>query len=134
MIFGVVSTSPAPLTSMPLSRSSTAVPFPVSLRTQLSTATHIVCDFVIPWFQGGGECGIDNLRTLCVLCHAEVTRVQTTERAATRRIDKERKRRWVRWLVIAFVWSFFSKQQAARASLLPGMKERWDNETSRGGL
>ncbi|CAM9524911.1 unnamed protein product, partial [Ectocarpus fasciculatus] len=39
--------------------------------------------------QGGGECGVDNLRTLCVLCHSEVTRVQTTERAATRRMEKE---------------------------------------------
>lgn len=45
--------------------------------------------------QGGGECGVDNLRTLCVLCHAEVTRVQTTERAAARRLEKEKKRRWV---------------------------------------
>ncbi|CAN0484670.1 unnamed protein product, partial [Ectocarpus sp. 12 AP-2014] len=39
--------------------------------------------------QGGGECGVDNLRTLCVVCHSEVTRVQTTERAATRRMEKE---------------------------------------------
>lgn len=56
-----------------------------------------VCLFSVVVFcdshQGGGECGVDNLRTLCVLCHAEVTRVQTIERAAARRLDKENKRR-----------------------------------------
>ena len=24
-------------------------------------------------FGGGGECGLDNIRTLCVLCHADAT-------------------------------------------------------------
>ena len=29
------------------------------------------------WLQGGGLCDVDNLRTLCVACHADVTKPQT---------------------------------------------------------
>ncbi|CAM9985358.1 unnamed protein product, partial [Hapterophycus canaliculatus] len=50
-------------------------------------------DHVTAVYQGGGECGVDNLRTLCVLCHSEVTREQTAERAAARRIARENDRR-----------------------------------------
>ena len=35
--------------------------------------------------QGGGGCGIENLRTLCVRCHSAVTAQQATERTAARR-------------------------------------------------
>ncbi|CAM9153911.1 unnamed protein product [Discosporangium mesarthrocarpum] len=38
-------------------------------------------DHVVAVFEGGGECGVDNLRTLCVLCHADVTKRQSRERA-----------------------------------------------------
>lgn len=31
-------------------------------------------DHVTPVAEGGGECGIENLRTLCLACHAVVTR------------------------------------------------------------
>lgn len=33
-------------------------------------------DHVTAVFQGGGECHLDNLRTLCTPCHREVTRKQ----------------------------------------------------------
>lgn len=35
--------------------------------------------------QGGGLCDVDNLRTLCVLCHKDHTTVQAKARAAARR-------------------------------------------------
>jgi len=35
--------------------------------------------------QGGGLCELENLRTLCVACHADVTKAQTQERAAEKR-------------------------------------------------
>lgn len=30
-------------------------------------------DHVLPVAEGGGECDLDNLRTLCLLCHREAT-------------------------------------------------------------
>lgn len=39
--------------------------------------------------QGGGGCGIENLRTLCVLCHKKVTADQARARAAERRRRSE---------------------------------------------
>jgi 5-methylcytosine-specific restriction protein A len=39
-------------------------------------------DHVHPVVAGGGSCGIDNIRTLCIPCHKQVTRAQ---RAARRR-------------------------------------------------
>ena len=38
--------------------------------------------------QGGGLCDVDNLRTLCVACHADVTKAQAKERAAVRQQEK----------------------------------------------
>ncbi len=31
-------------------------------------------DHITPVIEGGGECGLDNLRTLCIPCHQEATR------------------------------------------------------------
>jgi 5-methylcytosine-specific restriction endonuclease McrA len=31
-------------------------------------------DHIVPVSEGGGECDLDNLRTLCLLCHRELTR------------------------------------------------------------
>jgi 5-methylcytosine-specific restriction protein A len=31
-------------------------------------------DHIVPVVEGGGECGIENIRTLCLGCHASVTR------------------------------------------------------------
>lgn len=42
-------------------------------------------DHVVPVSEGGGQCGLQNLRTLCSPCHAEVTRLQAGTRARARR-------------------------------------------------
>lgn len=42
-------------------------------------------DHIIPVYQGGGLCEMDNMRTLCVACHQEVTLSQTRARAAEKR-------------------------------------------------
>ena len=31
-------------------------------------------DHIIPVKEGGGQCGLDNLRTLCIKCHKEITK------------------------------------------------------------
>ena len=31
-------------------------------------------DHIVPVVEGGGECGLDNYRTLCVRCHKQATR------------------------------------------------------------
>ena len=31
-------------------------------------------DHIIPVKNGGGNCGLDNLRTLCIKCHKKVTK------------------------------------------------------------
>lgn len=45
-------------------------------------------DHILPVFRGGGACEMDNLRTLCVACHAEVTAKQMRDLAAERRRAK----------------------------------------------
>eukprot|EP00899_Mesostigma_viride_P005787 jgi/Mesvir1/15209/Mv06441-RA.1 len=46
-------------------------------------------DHVTPVFLGGGECGLGNLRTLCVPCHLEVTAAQARRRAEASRKAKK---------------------------------------------
>ena len=41
-------------------------------------------DHVVPVYRGGGRCGLENLRTLCTPCHADVTKQQAKDRAAAR--------------------------------------------------
>ncbi|XP_059641491.1 uncharacterized protein LOC132283544 [Cornus florida] len=41
-------------------------------------------DHIIPVYRGGGECRLENMRTLCVACHADVTAAQRAERRSTR--------------------------------------------------
>ncbi|KAK2655549.1 hypothetical protein Ddye_008601 [Dipteronia dyeriana] len=41
-------------------------------------------DHIIPVYRGGGECRLENMRTLCVACHYEVTVAQCAERRSTR--------------------------------------------------
>ena len=31
-------------------------------------------DHIIPVKEGGGQCGLENIRTLCFVCHKEVTK------------------------------------------------------------
>lgn len=45
-------------------------------------------DHITPVVEGGGECGLDNLRTLCIPCHARVTRELARRRAGKRKAEK----------------------------------------------
>lgn len=38
-------------------------------------------DHIVPVHRGGGDCGLDNLQTLCVLCHAKKTAEGARKRA-----------------------------------------------------
>jgi 5-methylcytosine-specific restriction enzyme A len=42
-------------------------------------------DHVVPVVEGGGSCGLDNLRTLCRPCHKRVTAELAARRAAARK-------------------------------------------------
>ena len=37
-------------------------------------------DHILPVVMGGGLCGLDNLRTLCIKCHKEVTKVLASKK------------------------------------------------------
>jgi hypothetical protein len=41
-------------------------------------------DHIVPVVEGGGGCGLENYRTLCLKCHKEVTAELKARRAATR--------------------------------------------------
>lgn len=43
-------------------------------------------DHIVPVVEGGGECDLDNLRTLCVWCHKQVTADLAARRARERSI------------------------------------------------
>lgn len=47
-------------------------------------------DHIRPVVMGGGSCGLDNLRVLCVPCHKLVTAELARRRAARRRAESER--------------------------------------------
>lgn len=42
-------------------------------------------DHIVMVAEGGGECGADNARTLCVICHAGVTAEQARARRGVKR-------------------------------------------------
>jgi 5-methylcytosine-specific restriction protein A len=42
-------------------------------------------DHIVPVVEGGGECTLDNIRTLCVPCHQRVTKDLARRRASRRR-------------------------------------------------
>ncbi|KAG8388752.1 hypothetical protein BUALT_Bualt02G0158000 [Buddleja alternifolia] len=46
-------------------------------------------DHIIPVYKGGGECKLENMRTLCVACHADVTTAQCAERRIARKKAKK---------------------------------------------
>ncbi|KAK1679074.1 hypothetical protein QYE76_039922 [Lolium multiflorum] len=46
-------------------------------------------DHIVPVYKGGGECTLENVRTLCVACHAEVTKAQQKELKELRKKAKE---------------------------------------------
>nr|XP_010936358.1 DNA annealing helicase and endonuclease ZRANB3 isoform X1 [Elaeis guineensis] len=41
-------------------------------------------DHMVPVYKGGGECTLENMRTLCVACHFDVTKAQRAERCLMR--------------------------------------------------
>ncbi|KAK6920937.1 HNH endonuclease [Dillenia turbinata] len=41
-------------------------------------------DHIVPVYLGGGECRLENMRTLCVACHADVTAAQGAQRRSIR--------------------------------------------------
>lgn len=45
-------------------------------------------DHIIPVVEGGGCCGLDNLRTLCFVCHSQVTKALAASRASQRHDSK----------------------------------------------
>lgn len=47
-------------------------------------------DHIIPVYRGGGECRLENMRTLCVACHADVTAAQCAERCSKRKEAKKK--------------------------------------------
>jgi 5-methylcytosine-specific restriction endonuclease McrA len=46
-------------------------------------------DHIMPVVEGGGGCGLDNIRTLCVPCHRRETAALAARRAAARRDAKQ---------------------------------------------
>ena len=44
-------------------------------------------DHIIPVVEGGGDCGLENLRTLCVPCHRRETAALAKRRAEARRAN-----------------------------------------------
>ncbi len=47
-------------------------------------------DHVVPVVEGGGECGLDNLRTVCCPCHKGLTKALAQKRAQERKAKKEK--------------------------------------------
>ncbi|CAG9466200.1 unnamed protein product [Pedinophyceae sp. YPF-701] len=45
-------------------------------------------DHIVPVYEGGGECTVDNMRTLCIPCHERNTAEQAARRAELRRAMK----------------------------------------------
>ena len=45
-------------------------------------------DHIIPVIEGGGCCGLDNLRTTCIPCHRKETKELAGRRAAQKRDEK----------------------------------------------
>jgi 5-methylcytosine-specific restriction endonuclease McrA len=46
-------------------------------------------DHIVPVIEGGGGCGLDNLRTLCRKCHVEETAALRKRMAAKRQITSQ---------------------------------------------
>lgn len=57
------------------------------MKTITSRRTLWDADHILPVAEGGGQCDLDNIRTLCVLCHREAT-AQLRQRLRERRMAK----------------------------------------------
>lgn len=49
-------------------------------------------DHIIPVIEGGGQCGLENYRTLCVPCHKKVTKDLARRLALKRKYEKANKK------------------------------------------
>ena len=49
-------------------------------------------DHILPVVEGGGSCGLDNLRALCVVCHKVVTAQLAAKRARARKAARDQLR------------------------------------------
>ncbi|XP_072020208.1 DNA annealing helicase and endonuclease ZRANB3-like [Amphiura filiformis] len=47
-------------------------------------------DHIVAVYEGGGLCSLDNLRTLCVMCHEKVTNEQNRQRRKQKRVQQQR--------------------------------------------
>ena len=47
-------------------------------------------DHIVPVSEGGGECGLENVRTLCIWCHRNETNILLAEQAKKRQGRKRR--------------------------------------------
>ena len=75
----------------PPAPSSLSLAHPPSLSCAAISPWHALApDHIVPVHRGGGECGIDNMRSLCVLCHARVTSIQASQRREERRDERMR--------------------------------------------
>lgn len=70
-------------------------------------------DHIKPVVAGGGECGIDNYRTLCFVCHKKTSASQARTRALLRRIKKQEQN----------IKSNAAKNAAAADSMTPAADE-----------
>ena len=57
-----------------------------------SRQTYWDADHIVPVVEGGGECDLDNYRTLCIPCHKRVTAELAARRAEQRRPEREAQR------------------------------------------
>lgn len=55
----------------------------------LNRQTYWDADHIVPVIKGGGACGLENYRTLCVPCHRAETARLAAARASERRLVKE---------------------------------------------
>lgn len=46
-------------------------------------------DHINPVSNGGGLCGLENMRTLCSVCHSDVTKKQAASRSETRKLKRK---------------------------------------------
>lgn len=50
--------------------------------TKMNRRTLWDADHIVPVVEGGGECDLSNIRTLCLRCHREVTQALRERRRA----------------------------------------------------
>lgn len=67
--------------------------FAKSLKMPYKRSTWWDADHIVPVVEGGGECGLENYRTLCVPCHRKVTKELASRLAQKRKFRKAEKSR-----------------------------------------